>query len=92
MAGWHESGCVGEGRDHLLWWFADRRHDKAARNDVDLNKAAKWRFFCVGRVSQLRTRDGRLVAMAEGRRKEAVSFYLGRSTEELGRDGSLRSR
>jgi hypothetical protein len=29
MAGWHESGRVGEVRD-VLMWFADRRHDKKA--------------------------------------------------------------
>lgn len=39
---------VGEVRDHLMWWFADRRHDKNARDDVDLNMAAKWKVFCGG--------------------------------------------
>lgn len=73
MAGCHESGRVGEVRDHLMClWFADRRHDKA-RNDVDPNKAAKRKLFCVGRVSHLKIRDGRCIGMAEDSEK-AVSF------------------
>jgi len=46
MAGWHESGLWGRFATTLMWWFADRRHDKNARDDVDLNMAAKWKLFC----------------------------------------------
>jgi hypothetical protein len=71
MAGWHESGRVGEVRD-VLMWFADRRRDKK-QDDVDSNMTAKGKLFSVGHVSELETEVGWHMGVAGDARQEANS-------------------